>query len=674
VDAGSALPAGVPLLRESGDRVASCAGRWPASDTDLSDARCQGVTWTKEIGAEPRINVGNSVKSAVMSDASTGRSVKTARLGVALQPVIDLIDRVDLGYEALPRPPDVTPDALIAAALTFAQHTGPAVLLVPLHRDLLTSDDFDPAAAARGHGVNPSELAWIIQSEGGNDLEAAGVRRLLELRDLGFLLAVDGVLAPSLDRRLIADLRPDFVFLDPAVATHLDENEVGKADLAAAVVFVSRLGGRIVGRGIDSKATATAMAEVGVQYGVGPHLAHPLVVEADVAEPLDEVVPVAWFQRREVRVFRERGETLSAPIEMTALPVAGAALDDRTFARFLVDAARTLQAEHDPERILQIAADRIGQIMTFDRLAIFEADWQRHRFRPRVLAGGGTEGFLEMEVSLNDGITGWAFGRGQPYRCADTDSHPAASTIPGTAREPESLLAVPLVAGDQRLGVLDVWRDGLDAFSEEDLERCALLGFVTAAAWGNAQMYGELERRALTDALTGLFNIRWWRDMGPRVMAQSLRTGAGVGILLMDLDHFKLVNDSAGHAAGDSVLRAVARALRGVVRDSDYAVRYGGEEFLIVLTNSTVEGAMRVAQALQAAIAELRAPTSAIERVTASIGVAVFPDHGRELDDVVAAADLAMYQAKRDGRDRIAVAPISLRELSGVDPSDDLLV
>ena len=122
------------------------------------------------------------------------------------------------------------------------------------------------------------------------------------------------------------------------------------------------------------------------------------------------------------------------------------------------------------------------------------------------------------------------------------------------------MLAIPLIAGDQRLGMLDVWRNGLDAFSEEDLERCALLGFITAAAWSNAQMYGELERRALTDALTGLFNIRWWRDMGPRVMAQSLRTGAGVGILLMDLDHFKQINDSAGHAAGR------LRAARGGAR------------------------------------------------------------------------------------------------------------
>jgi diguanylate cyclase (GGDEF)-like protein len=624
--------------------------------------------WCRE-----RTNVGVSLKAAVMGSAATDPAAKAGRPGVALQPVIDLIDRVDLGYEALPRPAGMAPYSVITGALSLAQHTGPAVLLVPLDREILVANDFDVAALVRRHAVNPGELAWIIHSEAEDDLDDAGLGRLLELRELGYLLAVDGVLAPTLNRRLIADLRPDFVFLDPSVPARLHENEVAKAHLAAAVVFVARLGGRIVARGIDTKAIATAVADLGVQYGVGPHLAHPLVVEAGIAEPMDEVVPVAWFQRREVRVLRERGDTLSAPIEMTPLPVAGvAAPDDRSFARFLVDVARTLQAEHDPKRILEIAAERLGRVMPFDRLAFFEADWERHRFRPRVLVGAGTEGLIDMEVSLNDGITGWAFGRGQPYRCADTDSHPAASTIPGTLREPESLLAIPLVAGDQRLGMLDIWRDRVDGFTEEDLERCALLGFVTAAAWSNAQMYGELERRALTDALTGLFNIRWWRDMGPRVMSQSLRTGAGVGILLMDLDHFKQVNDSAGHAAGDSVLRSVARAIRRVVRDTDYAVRFGGEEFLIVLTNSTVEGAMRVAQALQAAIAELRAPTSEIRRVTASIGVAVFPDHGEELDDVIAAADLAMYQAKRDGRDRIAVAPISRHELMGPDHLEDL--
>jgi diguanylate cyclase (GGDEF)-like protein len=597
----------------------------------------------------------------MMGSASSDTATEVSRPGVALQPVIDLIDGVDLGYEALPRPANVGADELVVAALALAQHTGPAVLLVPLSNELLAADEFTVGSAARRLGLNPSEVAWIVRSETDVSLDERSLERLRELRSLGYLLAVDGVVSPTLDTHLIAELRADFVFLDPTLPARLVGNEVAKADLAAAVVFVARLGGRIVARGIDTKASASVVAEVGVQYGVGPHLARPLVVEAALAESTDDVVPVAWFQRREVRVFHERGDTLRAPIETITIPaVAGASLDDRSFARFLVEAARTLQAEHDPERILQVAADRLAQVLPIDRLALFEADWERHRFRARVLAGEGTEGLQDNDVSLSEGITGWSFARGQPYRCADTDSHPAASTIPGTQREPESMLAIPLIAGDQRLGMLDVWRNGLDAFSEEDLERCALLGFITAAAWSNAQMYGELERRALTDALTGLFNIRWWRDMGPRVMAQSLRTGAGVGVLLMDLDHFKLINDSAGHAAGDSVLRAVARAIRRVVRDSDYAVRYGGEEFLIVLTNSNVDGAMRVAQALQSAVAELRAPTSEMKRVTASIGVAVFPDHGQEMDDVVAAADLAMYQAKRDGRDRIAIAPLSL--------------
>src|ERR1022692_5070835 len=100
-----------------------------------------------------------------MNSLSTNRAVRPLEPGVALQPVIDLIDRVDLGYEALPRPLDSAPRTVIAAALTLAQHTGPAVLLVPLHRDILAATDFDVAALARRHAVNPAELAWIIQSE-----------------------------------------------------------------------------------------------------------------------------------------------------------------------------------------------------------------------------------------------------------------------------------------------------------------------------------------------------------------------------------------------------------------------------------------------------------------------------------------------------------------------------
>ena len=125
-------------------------------------------------------------------------------------------------------------------------------------------------------------------------------------------------------------------------------------------------------------------------------------------------------------------------------------------------------------------------------------------------------------------------------------------------------------------------------------------------------MYVQLEQRALTDALTGLFNVRWWRDMSPRLAAQSLRTGAGVGVLMIDLDNFKEINTAAGHSGGDAVLRAVARALGRVIRGSDYAVRYGGDEFLIVLTNSHVAGAQRVAEALESTLADLSQENSSL--------------------------------------------------------------
>ena len=128
-----------------------------------------------------------------MGSASTTRGVKPAGPGVALQPVIDLIDRVDLGYEALPRPLDSAPGAVVAAALMLAQHTGPAILMIPLHRDVIVAEDFDLAALAQRHAVNPGELAWVIQGEIDSELGDRGLRRLRGLRDLGFLLAVDGV-------------------------------------------------------------------------------------------------------------------------------------------------------------------------------------------------------------------------------------------------------------------------------------------------------------------------------------------------------------------------------------------------------------------------------------------------------------------------------------------------
>ena len=603
----------------------------------------------------------------VAADIATRRGDGATPPGVALQPVMDIIDRVTIGYEALSRPtPSADPVRTIEAAIAASQVAAPAVVFIHLPRGMLSALGVDLGAHAKKLGVPAAQIVWVIRDRTRAGLRETERRQLRRLRDMGCRLAVDAQAAPSLRHSLVSALRPDFVFLDLGVSGWFADDDLAKAQLAATIAFVARLHGLLIARGLDDSAAALAVGDAGVQYGIGRHLASPVVLRADVAWPGDKIVSSSWFQSREVRVISERGQALETPF-LLAPPqiVSGSQVGETSFSRLLSEAARTLQTEHDTEGVLRAAAGFFLQSIPADRLAILEADPAAHRMRPRILAGAGAEGLAGMDISMSAGITGWVFARGLPYRCGDTESHPAAAVIPRTERMRESLLAIPLIAGDLRLGIIDLWRQGLDSFTEEDLERGALLSLIVGAAWRSAQMFTDIEERALTDALTGLYNRRWWRDMAPRLMAQSRRTGDAVAVLYMDLDHFKQINDSAGHVAGDSVLRAVAGALQRVIREGDYAVRYGGEEFLIVLPGSDGQGGLRAAATVPAAITEL--PVLPVEslRVTMSIGVAAFPEHGQDLDEVVHAADQAMYRAKRGGGDRVALAPPGVARTSG---------
>ena len=362
-----------------------------------------------------------------MRDQGSRRSragVEASPKSVALQPIVDLIDRVILGYEAQPRPADATPQQVIEGALALAQHSAPAVVFIPVPWGLLTGPSFDGVARANGLGIVPNEIAWIAKRPLGTALGRGMVRRLLALRELGFRIAVDGARSTARNRSLIARIRPDFVMLDRELPARVTQDEVARADLAALVVFLARLGGRIIARGIDGD--PAAVAQLGVRYGIGAHLASPVVVNHELAELGDELVSTSWLEHREVRVIRERGSTLRVQYQPTPITAIGTIeLDEASFARLLVETARTLQAEHNPERILRIAATSMFETIPSDRLVIFEADWENHRLRPRVLAGAGTEGFADGDIAMSDGITGWVFASGQPYRCSDTRLPPS---------------------------------------------------------------------------------------------------------------------------------------------------------------------------------------------------------------------------------------------------------
>jgi diguanylate cyclase (GGDEF)-like protein len=167
-------------------------------------------------------------------------------------------------------------------------------------------------------------------------------------------------------------------------------------------------------------------------------------------------------------------------------------------------------------------------------------------------------------------------------------------------------------------------------------------------------MHQQLAAAARTDPKTGLLNATAWQREADAEVTRALRSGAPLSLLLVDVDHFKQVNDSHGHLIGDDVLRALATELRQQVRESDVVGRFGGEEFTVLLPRTDGDGACRIAERLRTSAGQLSvAAEDVMIRVTVSIGVAILGQHGNDLFELLAAADLALYRAKDAGRNQV---------------------
>ena len=174
----------------------------------------------------------------------------------------------------------------------------------------------------------------------------------------------------------------------------------------------------------------------------------------------------------------------------------------------------------------------------------------------------------------------------------------------------------------------------------------------------NLRNLAVAEIRAATDGLTGLPNKRAVTDALKRTFAQASMTKAPLALLVLDLDHFKQINDQRGHPVGDQVLASVGATLRSALRSRDFAGRNGGEEFAVLLPDTEIAAALDIAERIRAAIAEITLPGSDV-LVTASLGVSGFPAHAATLDRLERLADAALYVAKRQGRNRVELAELA---------------
>jgi len=204
----------------------------------------------------------------------------------------------------------------------------------------------------------------------------------------------------------------------------------------------------------------------------------------------------------------------------------------------------------------------------------------------------------------------------------------------------------PLTTRGHGDGVLVAVSTTSDDFDQADLDVTAALVGQGASAYANARLFAQVQQLATTDGLTGVNNRRHFFDLARRQLSLARRNHRPLAALMIDIDHFKRINDTHGHGAGDDVIRTVAQTLQGSIRDPDVLGRYGGEEFAVIMSEMHGD-AIEIAERLRAAVAS--GPIGSI-RVTVSIGVAELkPDD--ELEGLLARADEALYSAKAAGRD-----------------------
>lgn len=348
--------------------------------------------------------------------------------------------------------------------------------------------------------------------------------------------------------------------------------------------------------------------------------------------------------------------------------------------RHLAILGDTLSSTHDLDRILPVIL-RTAMTATGARagLILLMAEGKLAARHGDGLTGDWdvpATDLLQRRLTPGRGILGTVAATGSPMRgTEDTDPDEPAC---------ESYLAVPICAppGDDAdpgpgiLGVLALYdRLGAPGFEDSDLRTVRTFAGQAGVAVHNVRLHEEAQRLSLTDPLTGLWNYRYLREVLRREVERASRFGRMLTVLVLDLDHFKEVNDTYGHTAGDQVLGEFARRIRAGLREVDVAFRQGGEEFVVLLPETDSYGGMIVAERLGAAVREWPVPVDPRRPglddripISVSIGVAVFPEHGETAQQVLDAADEALYAAKHAGRDTYRLA----ERVSGAAPEGHL--
>ena len=424
------------------------------------------------------------------------------------------------------------------------------------------------------------------------------------------------------------------------------------------------LGAGVIGAAVRRKLTTTLQQIRSDYRGIG-YYRGPAIVRSFIAVPVLErghLRAVLCADRVVDRPFSPQEEEL---LRNSTSHVLRAFENERVFVQLerskreqeiLYHVSQALSTALTQDAVMRVGLDAAKQIVAHDFAAITDYQREARKHIVRRAVGEGALDFQGLQFRDNTSLTAMVVKNRHylPYRGEFDPKQQVLFTKKAKLRAMESLLVLPLVVREEPIGTLIVAAKAPSAFGTSVRETLQALANQLAVAMANARAVRQLEEMATTDGLTGCLNKRAFLDQMEQKLMAAQRFHRKLSLIVTDLDHFKSVNDTYGHAIGDRVLQELGKVLMRAKRETDLVARFGGEEFCVLCEETDARGAQMLAERVREELesTELFTELGPL-KVTASLGVATFPDHASTASDLFVQGDKALYEAKNSGRNRV---------------------
>jgi diguanylate cyclase (GGDEF)-like protein len=317
--------------------------------------------------------------------------------------------------------------------------------------------------------------------------------------------------------------------------------------------------------------------------------------------------------------------------------------------------ARSLTESFDLDTILRTILDHMERFIDAELWTLLMLDPGTQELYYALAAGGEEAALRDLRVKVGEGVAGWVVQHGETLIVPEALDDPRLNERFPARHKVRSVIALPLRGRKGTHGVIEILNPHTGQLTDYTIAFLHILADHAAIAIENAHDVARIQQLTITDDTTGLFNVRHLYDVLRRELERALPTGRQTSMAFIDLDQFKMVNDVHGHLIGSELLSSTGQRLQELSRKQDYCFRYGGDEFVILMPNTSAYAAMEQATGLHRALlsTRFRMKTGLELNVSASVGLSTAPQDGNTVHSIIGAADTRMYAVKTNGRGHV---------------------